>query len=96
MSAAMGTLGHYSNGGHTKVSDVTFGLGRWLKGLVGCPHKEMSRPFSRHGETHRVCINCGAQRQFDEKTWNFAGPFYFKPARTSDLQDVDLTSLRCV
>jgi hypothetical protein len=93
MSAALQTLEHYSHGGHAKVS---LGLGRWLVGLFGCPHKEMSRPFSRHGETYRVCINCGAQRGFDEKTWNFEGPFYFKPARTSDLRDVDLTSLRCV
>ncbi|MDQ6652057.1 MAG: hypothetical protein M3Y84_04855 [Acidobacteriota bacterium] len=96
MSAVMETLDRYSNGGQTKVSDGKFGLGRWLSGLFGCPHKEMSRPFSRQGETYRVCINCGAQRGFDENTWNFAGPFYFKPARTSDLRDVDLTALRCV
>ncbi len=93
MSAALETLEQYSHGGHSKVS---LGLGRWLSGLFGCPHKEMSRPFSRHGETYRVCINCGAQRRFNEQTWNFQGPFYFKPARTSDLRDVDLTSLRCV
>ena len=93
MSAVMETLEHYSDGGHTKAMDVTFGLGSWLSRLFGCPHKEMSRPFSRHGETYRVCINCGAQRGFDEETWNFNGPFYFKPARTSDLRDVDLTSL---
>jgi len=96
MSAVMETMGQYSNGGQTRVSDITFELGRWLKGLVGCSHKEMSRPFSRQGETYRVCINCGAHRGFDEKTWNFAGPFYFKPASTSDLRDVDLTALRCV
>jgi hypothetical protein len=56
----------------------------------------MSRPFSRQGETYRVCINCGARRNFDGDTWNSSGPYYFKPARSADLQDVDMTSLRCL
>lgn len=85
MQAALATLEQYS-GEQIRVPQLTAGLGRWLKGLFGCAHHEMSRPFSRHGETYRVCIACGAHRQFDSKTWNSSGPFYFKAANASDIR----------
>jgi len=85
MQAALETLEHYSNGDRVRVSKITLALGRWLGDVFGCQHKEMSRPFSRHGETYRVCIACGGRRQFDEQNWNTQGPFYYKAARTSDL-----------
>lgn len=96
MSAALGTLERYSNGNQTKVSDISLGLGRWLRELFGCQHKQMSRPFSRHGESYRVCLACGAQRQFDAQTWNTGGPFYYKAARTSDLRDIQVSTLKCI
>jgi hypothetical protein len=85
MQTALEALETYSNGEEGRVSHVRVLLARWFGELFGCQHLEMSRPFSRHGETFRVCITCGARRQFDEKTWNSSGPFYFKAARTSDL-----------
>lgn len=94
MSAALGTLEHYSQSEPTRLSGVYSRITNRVGALFGCQHKEMSRPFSRQGETYRVCINCGARRQFDAKTWNSAGRHYFKPARLSDLQDVDMTALR--
>ncbi len=93
MEATLGTIEHYSNGDETKISA---GLRRWISELFGCHHKEMSRPFSRQGESYRVCIGCGAQRQFDPNAWNTGGPFYFKPARTSDLSNVQVSSLRAI
>jgi hypothetical protein len=96
MSAALGTLEHYSQGQRKTLSGLTSGVGRWIGQIFGCQHRDMSRPFSRHGETYRVCISCGARRSFDEKTWNSSGRHYFKPARTSDLQDIDTTALRCI
>jgi hypothetical protein len=96
MSAVLKPLEHYSDGAGNGLFDVTGLVAHWLGDLFGCPHKEMSRPFSRQGETYRVCINCGARRQFDEKTWISTGHHYFKPARTSDLQDIDKTALRCI
>jgi len=95
MSAVLGTLETYSNGGR-KITNVTLALGRWIGEWFGCQHREMSRPFSRQGEAYRVCISCGARRRFDEKTWNSLGGYYFKPARTSDLQDIDKTALRLI
>jgi hypothetical protein len=96
MSVALGRLERYSQGERKTLGNLTLALARWTGELFGCKHREMSRPFSRHGETYRVCISCGARRRFDEKTWNSSGGYYFKPARTSDLQDVDMSALRCI
>jgi hypothetical protein len=96
MSAVLGTLETYSHGERKRLSSAAFAVGSWFSELFGCQHREMSRPFSRHGETYRVCISCGARRGFDEKTWNSSGSYYFKPARTSDLLDIDKTALRCL
>jgi len=74
-----------SNSDQVRVSKVNFGLGRLFGELFGCQHKQMSRPFSRQGETYRVCIGCGARRKFDAKKWQLQGPYYFKEARTADL-----------
>jgi hypothetical protein len=52
-------------------------VGRWLSSLFGCHHKEMSRPFSRQGQTYRTCMECGARREFNLKTWETRGKFYY-------------------
>lgn len=96
MSAVLGSLENYSHGAEKGLSSVTYAVAHWVSDFFGCQHKEMSRPFSRQGETYRACINCGARRTFDESTWNSSGRHYFKPARTSDLQDIDMTALRCI
>ena len=96
MSAVLGNLEHYSHDAGKGLSNVTFAVAQWVGNLFGCQHREMSRPFSRQGETYRVCINCGARRHFDDRTWVSSGRHYFKPARTSDLQDIDKTALRCI
>ena len=83
---ALATLEQYSGRDQAKVAELTHGLGRWLSGIFGCAHKEMSRPFSRHGETYRVCIACGGRRQFDSKTWNSSGSVYYKAANSSDIR----------
>jgi hypothetical protein len=96
MAIAFGTLEHYSHREQTSVRNVLSRVFGRMGEVLGCPHKEMSRPFSRQGETYRVCINCGARRGFDEKTWNSTGRYYFKPARMSDLQDIDTSAIRSV
>lgn len=49
----------------------------WLTRLIGCWHLEMSRPFSSQGQAYRVCLNCGAHRQFNLKRWEMQGDFYY-------------------
>ena len=43
-----------------------------------CWHRKMSRPFTRNGESYRVCLRCGAHRQFDLKEWKTKG-YYYNP-----------------
>ena len=86
MSAALETLEQYGNTDRVRVSKIALAFDRLFGDIFGCQHREMSRPFSRQGETYRVCITCGARRQFDARKWNLQGPFYFKPARVADLR----------
>lgn len=44
--------------------------------LLVCWHRKMSRPFTRDGETYRVCLRCGMHRQFDLKAWRTKGDYY--------------------
>jgi hypothetical protein len=94
MEATLGTLEHYGSTNNRRLANIPTAIGNWFTGVFGCSHKEMSRPFSRHGESYRVCIACGARRQFDNSTWNSGGKFYFKPASTTELRDVDCSALR--
>lgn len=41
-----------------------------------CWHRKMSRPFTRDGETYRVCLRCGKHRQFDVGEWKTKGVYY--------------------
>lgn len=96
MQAVFETFEHYSNRDQSRIREFASAVRNRLGSIFGCPHKELSRPFSGQGETYRVCINCGAQRGFDARTWNMKGPFYFKPATTSDLVEIDVSALRMV
>lgn len=42
-----------------------------------CWHRRMSRPFTRDGETYRVCLRCGVHRRFDLDAWKTKGSYYF-------------------
>jgi len=94
MSAVFETFDQYSNREQGKIHEFASATWNWLGNALGCPHKEMSRPFSRQGETYRVCINCGARRNFDRQTWKQTGPYYFRPATTADLMERKLSSVR--
>jgi hypothetical protein len=52
-------------------------VGSWFARLFGCWHKEMSRPFTDHGQTYRSCLDCGARRQFNLRRWEMQGDFYY-------------------
>ena len=41
-----------------------------------CWHRRMSRPFTRDGETYRVCLRCGVHRRFDLEQWKTKGSYY--------------------
>jgi hypothetical protein len=47
--------------------------------LFGCWHRQLSRPFTRDGETYRACLACGARRRFDTGRWETVGGYYYPP-----------------
>lgn len=49
-----------------------------------CWHRKMSRPFTRDGETYRVCLRCGIRRQFDLKQWQTKGSYYRPSSRQNE------------
>jgi hypothetical protein len=53
-------------------------LGGGLNRIFGCWHSEMSRPFSDDGQAYRVCLSCGARRQFNTGSWKTEGDFYYR------------------
>ncbi len=56
------------------------GIGNLVARLLGCWHKEMSRPFSNQGQTYRTCLDCGARRQFNVGRWEMQGKYYYRAA----------------
>ena len=75
--------------GHTHSSSVTGKISDWVARVFGCWHMEMSRPFSQQGQAYRVCLNCGAQRQFNLGNWEMQGEFYYKKATTNQFYGFD-------
>ena len=43
----------------------------------GCWHSKMTWPIGVQGYSYQVCLNCGAMRLFDEKTFSAYGPFRY-------------------
>ena len=50
--------------------------------MFGCWHKQLSRPFTSLRESYRVCLDCGARKQFDTENLKTFGPFYYPPTVT--------------
>lgn len=94
MEATLGRIEGYSHEDSRRLAEAGKALRNWVVGVFGCAHKEMSRPFSRHGENYRVCIGCGAHRRFDPQTWVARGPFYYKEANPSELMEVNSSALK--
>ena len=63
------------------LADLLAKCGRVLQGIFGCWHSDMNSPFTRDGETYRVCMSCGARRRFDLERWETVGPFYYEEPR---------------
>ena len=70
---------------------------RYLFPLLVCWHRKMSRPFTRDGETYRVCLRCGMHRQFDLREWQTKGDYYNADVRQdSPLRESTPRMLRIV
>jgi hypothetical protein len=47
--------------------------------LIGCYHRQLSRPFVERGISYKSCLHCGARKPFDPKTFESGGKFYYPP-----------------
>ena len=65
------------------------GIGNWVTRVLGCWHKEMSRPFSNKGQAYRTCLNCGASRKFNVGRWEMQGSFYYARPKVGSLRPVN-------
>ena len=71
----------------SKIDKGVFGekVGFFSK-IFGCGHQDLSRPFSNGKFGYRVCLNCGARKQFNTETLETYGSFYFAPVERPDLK----------
>ena len=47
--------------------------------LIGCPHKDVGRPFVEGQTAYRSCSSCGARKQFNTATFETHKNFYSAP-----------------
>lgn len=66
-------------GSETKAQAFGRKLGL-ISRLVGCSHRELSRPFVDGNTSYKSCLKCGARRQFNIETFETFGSFYYPPA----------------
>lgn len=78
MSVAPITLQHYSNKERVNPPALMKMTKEWLARIFGCWHLDLSRPYTREGQTCRVCLDCGARRQFNLERWEMQGPYYYE------------------
>lgn len=89
---AVTTLKQQQIGRHSERQQSLTAAPSWLTRIFGCWHKEMSRPFTLQRESYRVCLECGAHRHFNTRTWEMTGPFYYEPATAALYQDTATTA----
>jgi hypothetical protein len=69
------------------ISTPSDGFGKKLgilAKLFGCPHKNLSRPFSHGSIGYRTCLKCGARKKFNTETLETFGGFYYPPPADSE------------
>ncbi|HJU56303.1 MAG TPA: hypothetical protein VJ715_17095 [Pyrinomonadaceae bacterium] len=59
-------------------------LSRFVARVFGCWHREMSRPLTLGGQSYRACLDCGARRAFDTKSWKMVGAYYYDSPEVKD------------
>ena len=96
MQAAQITLKQYGHDGRTAAAiepqGLTAQLSDWVTRVFGCWHSEMSRPFTRDGESYRTCLECGARRRFDSTKWEMVGAYYYDVPESGRLTSLTRTA----
>lgn len=69
-----------------QIAGWLLGPFRLISKIWSCWHRHMSRPFTRDGETYRVCLRCGVHRRFDLEAWKTKGAYYRDKNLTEPVQ----------
>lgn len=80
--------------GHFSADSVVSKIGGVMSRIFGCWHLEMSRPFSHQGHAYRMCLDCGARRQFNLSSWEMQGSFYYNKPNASSFQHYSMAAVR--
>ena len=69
--------------------------------LWSCWHRQMSRPFTRDGDTFRACLRCGVHRRFNVDEWQTQGRYYRdkevrEPVKSQDAPVSERSKLRLI
>jgi hypothetical protein len=63
-----------------ETSEELFGRKIGVFGKIfGCRHKRLTRPITSESTSYRACVNCGARKHFDTRTFRSSGRFYYPP-----------------
>ena len=61
-------------------SEEIFGRKIGLLGKIfGCHHRRLTRPITSQRTTYQACVECGARKSFDTRTFRSSGGFYYPP-----------------
>ena len=52
--------------------------------LFGCWHKRLTRPFTTDKDTYMACLECGARKRVDTKSFKVSRAFYYPPSVSFD------------
>jgi hypothetical protein len=85
MHNAQTVLSHHTHGSQVDLAGLGRVLTQWLVRIFGCWHGEMSRPFTLDKATYRVCMDCGARRNFDPVKWEMVGGYYYAVPAANEL-----------
>ena len=47
--------------------------------IFGGRHKRLTRPITSERTTYQACVECGARKGFDTRTFRSSGRFYYPP-----------------
>ena len=77
---AVSELGRLAGKAIDKVGEELVGrkIG-FIGSIFGCWHKRLTRPITSESTTYQSCLECGARKNFDARTFRSSGRFYYPP-----------------
>ena len=68
-------------------------LSFFMEILFGCSHSRLSRPFTLHGETYEVCLDCGKQIYYSAQEMRPLTPWEVRRMKAAQAGEVRVVPL---